>query len=67
MRDLPITALLTALALLYGLRWRLPVELVQVRLKRLDRLLEAGRRREAERVLAIVKRDSAVWFRAERV
>ena len=39
--------------------WRLQVEAVQFGLKRLERLLEAGHQREAERLLAIVKRDSA--------
>ncbi len=44
-------------------RWKLKHELVLHRFRRLDRLLEAGRRREARRTLAAVKRDCAVWFR----
>ena len=66
MKALHICALLTILALVYALRWRLLVEAVQFRLKRLDRLLEAGRRREAERTMAAVKRDCEAWFGPDR-
>ena len=65
MRQIHIYAALTILAVphvLRALRWRLQVEAITFRLRRLDRLLEAGDRLEAQRTMAAVKRDCAEWF-----
>ena len=68
-RQIPIYAALTILAVphvLRALRWRLQVEAVTFRLRRLDRLLEAGDQLEARRIMAAVKRDCAGWFGPDR-